>query len=272
MDLHLKLEILKENIKGMGSLAVAFSGGVDSTFLIKVAYDVLNDKVIAVTARSSTYPEREFKEAVDFINNLGAKHVVIISEELDIEGFAANPVDRCYHCKKELFTKILDVAEMNNIKFVADGSNMDDLGDYRPGMKAVKELKVVSPLKEVGMTKEDIRILSKEMGLPTWDKPAFACLSSRFPYGQQITREKLGMVDKAEQFLLDLGFKQVRVRHHGDIARIEVSVDERKKFFSEELMDKIYLKFKELGFNYTSLDLKGYRTGSMNETLKNIEK
>lgn len=268
MELHEKLDKLEENIKSMGSLAVAFSGGVDSTFLIKVAYDVLKDKVVAVTARSSTYPEREFKEAVDFINELGAKHVVIVSEELDIEGFAANPVDRCYHCKKELFTKILDVAKQSDIKFVADGSNIDDLGDYRPGMLAVKELKVVSPLKEVGMTKEDIRILSKEMGLPTWDKPAFACLSSRFPYGQQITREKLDMVDKAEQFLLDLGFRQVRVRHHGEIARIEVAVEERKKFFNEELMDMIYKKFKEIGFSYTSLDLKGYRTGSMNETIK----
>lgn len=268
MQLHEKLDKLKANIRKMGSLAVAFSGGVDSTFLIKVAYDVLGDKVIAVTARSSTYPEREFKEAVNYINELGAKHIVIISEELDIEGFAANPVDRCYHCKKELFTKILDVAQENNIEFVADGSNVDDLGDYRPGMIAVKELKVVSPLKEVGMTKEDIRILSKEMDLPTWDKPAFACLSSRFPYGQQITREKLDMVDKAEQFLMDLGFRQVRVRHHGDIARIEVNTNERKKFFSEELMDQVYKKFKEIGFNYTSLDLKGYRTGSMNETLK----
>jgi pyridinium-3,5-biscarboxylic acid mononucleotide sulfurtransferase len=268
MELHEKLDRLKENIKSMGSLAVAFSGGVDSTFLIKVAYDVLKDKVVAVTARSSTYPEREFKEAVDFINELGAKHVVIVSEELDIEGFAANPVDRCYHCKKELFTKILDVAQQSNIKFVADGSNLDDLGDYRPGMIATKELKVVSPLKEVGMTKEDIRILSKEMGLPTWDKPAFACLSSRFPYGQQITREKLEMVDKAEQFLLDLGFRQMRVRHHGEIARIEVAVGERKKFFNEELMDLVNKRFKEIGFSYTSLDLKGYRTGSMNETLK----
>ena len=268
MELHEKLDKLKENIKSMGSLAVAFSGGVDSTFLIKVAYDVLKDKVVAVTARSSTYPEREFKEAVAFVSELGAKHVVIISEELDIEGFAANPVDRCYHCKKELFTKILEVAKQSDVKFVADGSNMDDLGDYRPGMVAAKELKVVSPLKEVGMTKEDIRILSKEMGLPTWDKPAFACLSSRFPYGQQITREKLDMVDKAEQFLLDLGFRQMRVRHHGEIARIEVAVQERKKFFNEELMDLINKKFKEIGFSYTSLDLKGYRTGSMNETIK----
>ncbi|MCX7710106.1 MAG: ATP-dependent sacrificial sulfur transferase LarE [Clostridia bacterium] len=267
MMLNEKLEKLKSNIKKTNGLAIAFSGGVDSTFLLKVAHEVLGDRVIAVTARSSTYPEREFREAVNFAGSLGTKHVVITSEELDIEGFADNPVNRCYFCKNELFTKILDVAKEYDIEYVADGSNVDDLGDYRPGMKAVKELGVISPLKEVGMTKEDIRILSREMDLPTWDKPAFACLSSRFPYGHKITREKLEMVDKAEQFLLDLGFKQVRVRHHGDIARIEVSTKERSKFFDEELMDNVNKRFKEIGFTYVSLDLKGYRTGSMNETI-----
>lgn len=270
MQLSEKIEKLKSNIKDMGSLVVAFSGGVDSTFLLRVAYDVLGDKVMAVTAKSATYPEREFQEAVSYIRELGAQHQVIISEELEIEGFASNPVDRCYHCKKELFTKILAIAKENHIAFVADGSNIDDLGDYRPGMMAVKELKVVSPLKEAGMTKEDIRILSKEMGLPTWDKPAFACLSSRFPYGQEITREKLAMVDQGEQFLLDSGFRQVRVRHHGEVARIEVSIEERSRFFNEELMDRVYRRFKEIGFNYTALDLQGYRTGSMNETIKKV--
>lgn len=267
MESYEKLIQLKEDIKKMGSLAVSFSGGVDSTFLLKVAADVLGDKVIAVTARSSTYPEREYKEAERFAKDLGIRHIVIISEELEIEGFSENPVNRCYFCKHELFEKVKEVAKQNGIKYVADGSNIDDLGDYRPGMQAVKELEVVSPLKAVGMTKEDIRVLSKEMALPTWNKQAFACLASRFPYGHHITREKLGMVDRAEQLLLDLGFWQVRVRHHGDLARIEVDPKERHKFFEQDLMERVYSAFQEIGFTYVSLDMKGYRTGSMNETI-----
>lgn len=267
MELNYKLSTLKANIKKMNRMVVAFSGGVDSTFLLKIAHEVLNDGVIAVTARSSTYPEREFKEAAEFAKGLGVKHIIITSEELDIEGFSHNPVNRCYFCKKELFTKIREVASQNNIRYIADGSNIDDLDDYRPGMQALKEIGVVSPLKDADMTKEDIRILLKDLGLPTWDKPAFACLSSRFPYGQEITREKLEMVDKAEQYLLDLGFRQVRVRHHGDIARIEVSSNERARFFDEELMDKVYKAFREIGFAYAAIDLKGYRTGSMNEVI-----
>lgn len=267
MDAHEKLNHLKEDIRNMGSLAVSFSGGVDSTFLLKVAVDVLGEKAVAVTARSSTYPEREFKEAEAFAKSLGVKHLVIVSEELEIEGYAENPVNRCYFCKRELFEKVKKVAKQNGIQYVADGSNLDDLGDYRPGMQAVKELEVVSPLKAAEMTKDDIRLLSKEMGLPTWDKQAFACLASRFPYGQKITKEKLAMVDKSEQFLLDLGFRQVRVRHHGDLARIEVGAHERCRFFNEELMEKVYAEFKRIGFTYVSLDMKGYRTGSMNETI-----
>lgn len=270
MGLYEKLEILKNNIQKTGGLAIAFSGGVDSTFLIKVAHDVLKDNAIAITARSSTYPEREFDEAVKFVDGLGIKHIVIVSEELDIDGFSGNPVNRCYFCKKELFTKIWEVAGEHHIKFIADGANVDDLGDYRPGMTASKELQVVSPLKEAGLTKEEIRLLSKEMDLPTWDKPAFACLASRVPYGQEITREKLGMIERAEQYLMDAGFKQVRVRHHGEIARIEVTPVEISKFFDAELMKKIHSKLKEFGFSYVTLDLKGYRTGSMNEVIQKV--
>ncbi|WP_160671956.1 ATP-dependent sacrificial sulfur transferase LarE [Clostridium sp. C8-1-8] len=272
MLLKEKFQLLKDIIKEKGSAAVAFSGGVDSTFLVKVAYEVLGDKVIAVTATSSTYPERELKEAIKYAKDMGVKHLIISSEELDIEGFASNPKNRCYYCKKELFTKIKEVAKENVVEYVFDGSNLDDNGDYRPGMQAAKELKVISPLKLAGLTKNDIRELSKELGLPTWDKPSFACLSSRFPYGHKITMPKLKMVDQAEQFLLDMGIRQVRVRHHGEIARIEVSPEERKQFFDIEVMNKIGERFKEIGFTYVTLDMLGYRTGSMNEVLKKEEK
>jgi len=272
MDLDLKFQTLKDNLKGLGSVAIAYSGGVDSTFLLKVAADVLGSKVIAITAKSTTYPEREFKEAVKYIGDIGAKHIVIISEELEIEGFAKNPIDRCYFCKKELFSKVRKVADDNNINAVLDGSNADDVSDYRPGMKAANELKVISPLKDAGLTKDNIRELSKKLGLPTWNKPAFACLSSRFPYGNEITVEKLSMVERAEQFLMDLGFRQIRVRHHGDIARVEVNVEERNKFFDVEIMDKVGNELKNIGFKYVTLDLLGYRTGSMNEVLSDEEK
>jgi uncharacterized protein len=266
--LEQKFDDLKSYLEDLGSIAVAYSGGVDSTFLIKVAYDVLGDQAIAVTARSSTYPEREFHEAVKYIEEIGARHIVIESEELDIQGFSDNPTNRCYYCKKELFQKVGEVAKEQGIQYVSDGSNYDDLNDYRPGMQAAQELQVVSPLKHAKLRKEDIRVLSKQLGLPTWDKPAFACLSSRFPYGHKITREKLSMVEQAEQYLMDLGFKQLRIRHHEDTARIEIGEKEFDKFLDKDLMRMVSKHFKTLGFTYVCLDLEGYRTGSMNEVLK----
>ena len=272
MLLQEKYELLKDIIDKKKSAAIAFSGGVDSTFLLRVAKEVLGDKLIAVTATSSTYPERELKEAIKYSEDIGVTHIIISSEELDIEGFASNPKNRCYYCKKELYSKINNIASANGVDYVFDGSNLDDTGDYRPGMQAAKELDVVSPLKEAGLTKNDIRDLSKELGLPTWSKPSFACLSSRFPYGNKITLPKLNMVDKAEQFLLEMGIIQVRVRHHGEIARIEVEPSERENFFDIQVMNRIGNEFKKIGFTYVTLDLLGYRTGSMNEGLSEEEK
>ncbi len=262
-----KYNDLREYIKSLGSVAVAFSSGVDSTFLLKVAHNVLGDKAIAVTARSCSFPERELKEAIDFTEKSGIRHLIVDSEELEIEGFSQNPVNRCYLCKHELFSKMKAIAEGNGIYEVVEGSNMDDLGDYRPGLTAIQELGIKSPLRLAELTKDEIRQLSKELGLPTWEKQSFACLSSRFPYGQSITEEKLKMVDEAEQLLLDLGFRQVRVRHHDTLARIEVDGDQMERIMTEEIRNQIYKRFKEIGFTYVALDMAGYRTGSMNETL-----
>jgi uncharacterized protein len=261
------LKRLQSNLEKIGSLAVAYSGGVDSTFLLKVAHDVLKDKVIAITGRSATFPEREFKEASSFTRRAGIKHIVIQSAELEIKGFSDNQPDRCYLCKYELFSKIKALARKHRINWVAEGSNIDDLDDYRPGMKALRELGIISPLQDAGLNKDSIRKLSKKMGLPTWDKQSFACLASRFPYGEKITRDKLAMVDKAEQYLINLGFQQVRVRYHGDTARIEVAEAEKRKFFNLKLMNDVHKKFRGIGFAYCALDLQGYRTGSMNEVI-----
>lgn len=267
MNAYEKLELLKNNIKIMKSAAVAFSGGVDSSFLLKVAAEVLGNNVVAVTAHSSTYPERELNEAIEFAAKNSIRQRVIVSEELEVEGFSDNPVNRCYLCKNELYEKIEAIAKEEGVKYILEGSNYDDLGDFRPGLKAVKEHGVLSPLRDALLTKDEIRLLSKEMGLKTWNKQAFACLSSRFPYGEKITNERLRMIDKAEQLLLDLGFTQVRVRFHKEIARIEVSREQFDKMLDPEIRERIYEEFKNIGFMYTALDLKGYRTGSLNEGL-----
>lgn len=262
-----KMNCIKEYLKGLGSAAVAFSGGVDSTFLLKAAHDELGEKCIAITAKSCSFPKRELDEAKAFCKREGIRHIIVESEELDIEGFRENPKNRCYLCKKELFEKIWEIAKQENINAVVEGSNLDDNGDYRPGLQAVAELGIRSPLRECHLFKDDIRALSKEMELPTWDKQSFACLSSRFVYGETISEEKLAMVDKAEQLLLDLGFHQVRVRIHGTIARIEVLPEEFLKLTEENTRLNIVNSFKEYGFSYITMDLTGYRTGSMNETL-----
>ena len=266
--LHTKYDALHSRLQELGSLAVAFSGGVDSTFLLRVAHDVLGDRALAVTAAPSFVPVREQREASDFCRENGIRQIVIAPDALDIDSIRHNPPDRCYHCKRMIFGRIIEAAEQNGITHVAEGSNTDDTGDYRPGMRAIRELGVLSPLLDAGLSKSDIRVLSKELGLPTWDKPSFACLASRFVYGERITDEKLSMVDRAEQLLLDLGFRQFRVRIHGDLARIEILPEDFGRLMEENLRERIYASLKTYGFSYITLDLAGYRTGSMNEVLK----
>lgn len=262
-----KYDRLKDYLASLGSVAVAFSSGVDSTFLLYAAREALGDHAIAVTASSCSFPERELKEAKEYCQKMGIRHFVIKSEELEIEGFSHNPKNRCYLCKHELFEKIGALAKEQGINEIAEGSNLDDNGDYRPGLQAVAELGVKSPLRYIGFTKQEIRELSKYLNIPTWNKQSFACLSSRFPYGDLINEKKLKMVDRAEQLLLDMGFHQLRVRIHGDVARIELLPDEFPKFMEEKTRLSVYKKFKEYGFSYVTLDVLGYRMGSMNETL-----
>ncbi|WP_305043238.1 ATP-dependent sacrificial sulfur transferase LarE [Geoalkalibacter sp.] len=268
MTLDEKLSRLKDLLRPCGSALVAFSGGVDSTFLLRVARDVLGaENVIALTATSPTYPRYEFEQSCRLAAELGVRQIVVESNELEIEGFAQNPPDRCYHCKHELFSLCRDKAKSLGFHVIFDGSNCDDLQDHRPGRRAGAELQVRSPLVEAGLNKADIRALSRELGLDTWDKQPFACLSSRFPYGVEITAARLAQVDRCETHLRDCGFRTYRVRYHGDTARIELAADELPRLLDAPLREKIVAEFKAAGFTYVALDLQGYRSGSMNEVL-----
>ena len=269
MELKEKYKKLQNNIKNLEKAVIAFSGGVDSTLLAKVCYNILGENALAITAIAPFHSKREIEDAIKIANEIGIRHKTIKFDMCDIEDFKYNPWDRCYICKRKIFSKIKEIAHENGISSVLDGSNVDDVMDYRPGLKALRELSVKSPLKDADMTKSDIRQLSKDLGLSTWDKPALACLATRIPYGEEITKIKLKMIEESENYLENIGFKQFRLRYHGNLARIEVAPDERTKLFDLELMDKISNELKKIGFTYVTIELSGYKTGSMNKQKNN---